>query len=219
VFRSKLRELIFSQAEHARLAGIIAGYWGNETLGEPPLPRESFVRGVMIHDRGYGELDDLGIGEVETDTWLDIQRRGIQLRSADATADAVALMRLRRLLLRAEGDQAKELQELAESRIAERVKESGHPMEAFERADSITATCDMISFRLCFEEPMDFSQIIRTPDGAWELQIHVTTGQRVILDPWPLSAPEIRGGITAYQAAGYPRELEPVLVPYSIGAR
>ncbi|MDX6454362.1 MAG: hypothetical protein QOD48_469, partial [Gaiellaceae bacterium] len=49
---------MYPQAEHQRLAGVIAAAWGNDQVGRPPLPFESWVRGVAVHDRAYGELDE-----------------------------------------------------------------------------------------------------------------------------------------------------------------
>ena len=62
MFRSSRRDVVFPQAEHARLAGAIALAWGNERFARPALPFDAFVRGVTLHDRGYGQLDADGMG-------------------------------------------------------------------------------------------------------------------------------------------------------------
>jgi hypothetical protein len=41
---------VYPQAEHQRLAGVIAAAWGNDQVERPPLPFESWVRGVAVHD-------------------------------------------------------------------------------------------------------------------------------------------------------------------------
>lgn len=86
--------VIVSQAEHARLAGAIAAVWGLPQ----PLPFESLVRGVTLHDRGYGELDDDEIGAVEPERWVEIQRRGFTERSGDAVVDLLVALHIRRLI-------------------------------------------------------------------------------------------------------------------------
>src|SRR6185312_3869831 len=84
MFRSKRRPLIFTQADHARFAATIALHWRER----PPLPFDSFVRGVADHDRGYGEHDDAEIGVVDNARWVEIQRAGFQPRDEDPVVDA-----------------------------------------------------------------------------------------------------------------------------------
>ena len=55
---------MYPEAEHQRLAGVVAAAWGNDEVKRPPLPFESWVRGVAVHDRAYGELDEDLIGAV-----------------------------------------------------------------------------------------------------------------------------------------------------------
>jgi hypothetical protein len=67
---------VFPQADHARLAAAVALAWRDR----PPLPFDSFVRGVADHDRGYGEHDSDEIGAVESERWVAIQRAGFEPR-------------------------------------------------------------------------------------------------------------------------------------------
>ena len=76
VFRSVRRQVVYPQAEHARLAAALAPHWGNDPFARPPLPFRSFVGGVALHDRGYGQLDADAIGEVDADRWIAIQEAG-----------------------------------------------------------------------------------------------------------------------------------------------
>ena len=94
MFRSARRPLIFTQADHARFAATIALNWRER----PPLPFESFVRGVADHDRGYDEHDDAEIGVVENASWVEIQRSGFAPRGVDAVVDLVVALHVRRLL-------------------------------------------------------------------------------------------------------------------------
>lgn len=47
----------------------------------PAIDREAFAIGVSHHDRGYGPIDTMAIGEVDETIWLATQRRGIQTTS------------------------------------------------------------------------------------------------------------------------------------------
>ena len=49
------------------------------------------MRGVALHDRGYGEYDTAQIGAVERDVWLQIQRDGFTARGEDAVVDVVVV--------------------------------------------------------------------------------------------------------------------------------
>src|SRR5512143_1318373 len=93
MFRSRARDVVYPQAEHQRLAGVVAAQWA-----EPPLePFDSFVHGVATHDRGYGELDADPIGGVAMERWLVIQRAGIEAQG-DAIVDLVVAMHSFRLV-------------------------------------------------------------------------------------------------------------------------
>ncbi|MFW5688577.1 MAG: hypothetical protein ACOC1U_03310 [Spirochaetota bacterium] len=83
--------------------------------------------------------------------------------------------------------------------------------EAFEQADTVTALCDMVSFRLCFEEPTSFTQAVTSSSSEIEISVSVHEGGRVTLAPWPLLVPELHAVVIAYRAHGYPDHLEPVL--------
>ena len=57
--------LLVSQMDHARIAGEIAGVWGNETV--PPLPRPAvLVPSVRFHDDGWKEWESEPTVDPET---------------------------------------------------------------------------------------------------------------------------------------------------------
>ena len=74
------------------MAGAIAAAFRPEDV---PLPFESWVRGVTLHDRGYGELDDDPIGETSQERWCEIETRGFRARSGDDIADLVVALHIR----------------------------------------------------------------------------------------------------------------------------
>ena len=191
--------VVVPQAEHGRMAGAIAAVWGLPQ----PLPFESLVRGVTLHDRGYGERDIDQIGVVGPERWVEIQRRGFSERSGDAIVDLVVALHVRRLI----GDDdhparialAHEIEAaLPDLRAAAAVDE-----EQARVADGVTEVCDRLSFVFCSGEAVDgeVRGIRYRYDGA----------ETIVLDPWPLAVPWLRGVVGGFTAHGYPIRLIPVV--------
>jgi hypothetical protein len=213
VFRSTRRDVVFPQSEHARLAATIALAWGNEAFPRPPVPFESFVRGVTLHDRGYEPFDADGIGEVPSERWLEIQRESFRPRGKDAVVDLVVAMHITRLVGHSSrsADAAAELGgQLAGLRAAAGLDEA-----AALATDRVTDLCDRIAFDFCFEEPA--SGGVDIPTGGAEaarVSYHVDGRGLVTLDPWPLAVPRLCGILFAYRSEGYPDRLDPCVVPF-----
>jgi hypothetical protein len=202
VFPSRRRPVIFPQADHARFSAAIALAWGNDDFPRPPLPFDAFVRGVALHDRGYGELDNDPLLQTPRERWIEIQRNGFRPRGVEPIVDLVVALHVRRLVGDgpAGDEMAAQLPALSEA--------AGVSEADGQAADAITNVCDMIAFDFCFEEP----------DSGAVAGIHsVIDGLGVVeLDPWPLSVPRLVGLVTAYEADGYPERLEPVVVPFEV---
>ena len=47
---------LITHPDHARLAALFAGHWGNEQFA-PPLPRVSVLHGIRVHDDGWAARD------------------------------------------------------------------------------------------------------------------------------------------------------------------
>jgi Protein of unknown function (DUF3891) len=202
VFRSRRRDVVFTQYEHARLAGELALAWHPDDI---PLPFDAWVRGVALHDRGYDVVDADDIFAVSTERWLEIQRRGIVPREENPVVDLVVALHVRRLMGRTErAELAAELDALLPNLRAA----SGVDEAAALAADAVTDVCDRISFDFCLEEPAvaQVRGISYTVDG----------NGRVTMEPWPLGVPRIAGLVYAYRADGYPERLEPVVVAYEV---
>ena len=199
MFRSQTRPVVYPQAEHARVAAAIAAAWGQS---RPPVPFESFVRGVALHDRGYGELDADGIGEIDDERWLEIQRRGFSVQEDDAVVELVVALHIHRLASYGEspGRQAA-AREFAAALPARRAAAKLTEDEAA-AADRVTNLCDRISFELCFEHEVEFSvagyACTATADGV------------ATVDPWPLVPKRLEILATGYESEGYPEILQPV---------
>jgi hypothetical protein len=215
MFKSRTRPIIIPQAEHSRLSGVLAHLWGNPEIAAPPIDHAAFTLGVTHHDRGYGSFDTLAIGEVDDEIWLATQQHGIEVRLANATADSVALMHIRRLLSYADHAGAQPIIALAEQRIADTIARTPYTREVFEQADSITRLCDRIAFDFSFEAPSQFETPVFSDGELRPIQVQIEAGQ-INLHPWPLAVPAVRGFIIGYEASGYPERREPVLVEFTI---
>ena len=189
MFRSKQRPVVYSQAEHQRLAGAIAAAWQPERV---PLPFEPFVRGVAVHDRGYGELDQDPIGGVAPERWVEIQTRGTAPQD-DPVVDLVVAMHVQRL--------ADDFTPF-DAHVPERLAAAGVDAADAKAADAVTQFCDKLAFSFCFEEPAagTIGGISYTLDVAGA----------ATLAPWPLQVGELVEPVVGYRADGYPERLEPV---------
>ena len=219
MFKSKIHPIIIPQLEHARLSGLIAHFWGNDKVDPPPVDPASFTLGVTHHDRGYGHLDTMGIGEVDEAIWLATQKRGIMTPLADAVADTVALLHIRRLVARnSHMAGAAEVLALADQFIERNIAQTKYSRHDFDRADFITDLCDMISFDFSFERYRTYDMPVFVHGSGDTQSIHVKIGEggRVQLQPWPLSVPDLRGFLIGYEVNGYPDHPRPVTVPYTI---
>jgi hypothetical protein len=199
VFRSRSRPVVYPQAEHARVAAVIAAAWGE---GRPPVPFESFVHGVALHDRGYGELDADGIGETDDERWLEIQRRGFSVQEDDAVVELVVASHIHRLVSYGDSPARQAVaRDFAAALPARRAAANVSEAEAA-AADRITNLCDRISFELCFEHDVEFSaagySCTATADGI------------ATVDPWPLASPRLEVPAIGYESNGYPEVLRPV---------
>jgi Protein of unknown function (DUF3891) len=199
MFRSTRRPVVFPQAEHARLAAAIALEWAER----PAIPWEPFVAGVALHDRGYGQLDADDIDDVAEERWIEIQRKGFAPRGADPVVDLIAALHVRRLV--SHGRHPAVLAEM-DAQLPALREAAGLDEETAAAADRVTALCDRLAFVFCFEEPAsgELHGIGYELDGLGE----------IVLDPWPLGVPELRGLILAYEGDGYPERAEPVVVPF-----
>jgi hypothetical protein len=218
MFKSKQRPVVIPQSEHSRLAGALAFAWGNAQFDSPPLPRLSFVEGVALHDRGYGYLDILPIGEACEDDWLEVTRRGFEMPSGDAIAAIITRFHLRRLVAWRATPERHALAEEMATAIDQQIAQTGLPKLIFERTDRITDFCDSVSFDFCFERPAHGRVMVYPRNDSEEeisIQYEIKDGD-ITLTPWPLAVDKISGYLIGYQADSYPERLIPVLLPYHV---
>jgi hypothetical protein len=221
MFKSRQRPIATPQWEHQKLAGTLALLWGNTSFEPPPIPFESFVAGVGLHDRAYGLLDNLPIGELSEEEWLKLTRKGFDLTSSDPVADMIVKMHLQRLTSYGK-DPARQVQaaELAQA-VSTHAQRHGLDAALFARVDRITNLCDRIAFDFCFEAPAE-GEVRIFPRNAGDEEIAVRyriEASAIEVDPWPFNVNHHTGYLVAYQLDGYPIVLEPVVLPYATTKR
>jgi hypothetical protein len=223
VFRSRRRELVFPQAEHARLAAAIAQAWGNERWQRPPVPFGAFVQAVALHDRGYGQLDADGIGEVSPERWLEIQRASFAPRGSDPVVDLLVALHVRRLVASrwsAAGPGALGEGALGEldAQLPALRQAAGIAASDAAEADGVMDLCDAIAFDFCVELPARGRvEVVPTRAArAVAIEFEVDGEGLIVLDPWPLGVARLVGFVHGFEATRYPERLSPVVVPFRV---
>lgn len=219
MFKSKRRPIVIPQSEHARLSGIITSLWGNDDFDKPSFDFQSFVLGVILHDRGYDPLDNKAIGETSGEAWLQTQRDGIMRSCENPIANITTLLHIRRLLSALDSPIIKEHINLANQQIDLSLAKTEHSLADFEWADRITDSCDSTSFAFSFEEPQQVKRLVSPrvgSDETIEVEFSVDGMGLIRAEPWTLSVDRYEGFIMGYELDGYPERLEPVYVPFSI---
>lgn len=193
MFRSSRRDVVFPQMEHAAFAAGIALHWREL----PHVPFHSFVRGVALHDRGYGELDEDEIGGVDRTRWLEIQRRGFGTRDEDPVVDLIVSLHVARLV----GEDDPSFRE----GLPPLLERAGVDEATAAAADRITNLCDRISFDVCLEQPEEGS--LRGISYAYD------GGNGVVVEPWPFDVDRFGVLLVGYRTDGYPQMLDRVVEP------
>jgi hypothetical protein len=221
MFKSKVRPIVVPQYEHGKLAGSLAALWGNDDFARPVIDFTSFVRGVTLHDWGYGVVDNLPIGQVDEAEWLKVIRKGAEHRFDDPITDIVARLHLKRLLKLRVSPGREELVRLIEKMVEEQLNETHFVIEQFEWADKITRFCDQVAFDFSFEEPTEYALPVYTKADASEeatLTYKIKPGGEIWVDPWPFSVSAYSGIIIGYRQEGYPDRLQPEVINFHLRA-
>jgi Protein of unknown function (DUF3891) len=218
MFRSTRRSVVFPQAVHARLAASIAAVWGNPPFERPAVPFASFVHGVALHDRGYGELDTDGVGEVPPQRWIEIQRQGFAPRGDDPIVDLVVALHVHRLVSKPRDPvEAAALPEM-EAALPALLGAAGVAEGDAKAINSITHLCDRISLTICFEEASEWTQPVVPEAGQPPVDVtFMFEGEgRGTLSPWPLGIHSFTAVVPAYRADDYPETLSPQITIVSL---
>ncbi|MCB0323910.1 MAG: DUF3891 family protein [Bdellovibrionales bacterium] len=217
MFLSKQRPIVTPQREHARLAGILASYWGNEEFEAPPIPFERFVTGVTVHDRGYEPFDTAAIPDSDDQRWLHHQRQSVEEKSGDAVVDLIVALHVRRLLQHRPTAARLAYARSIEPQIAAAAATLGLGETALQWCDSITHFCDSVAFDFCFEVPRSSTvTVYQSAIRQCELHYSILDHGRISVSPWPFKSTSIAATITAYALDGYPNQRSPTLLEVSV---
>lgn len=218
MFISKQRPIVIPQWEHQRLAGTLALLWGNAVFARPPIPRDSFLLGVGLHDRAYGPLDNLPIGGIPEAEWLALTQAGFATTWADPAADLIVKLHLQRLTSYSSAPARQAAAAGMAEQVAQHARKHGLDVATFGRIDRITNLCDRIAFDFCFESPVtgEVSIFPRYDADAEVVVSYRIDGSTISVRPWPFGVEVATGYLIGYQQAGYPAVLEPVLLPYIV---
>lgn len=200
------------------MSGALAFLWGNAQFEFPPLPRLSVVAGNALHDRAYGYVDNLPIGEMDDERWLSLTRHGFFMPCADPIADVITRHHLLRLV---SGRDTPARHALAhEMRLVLDEEMARHALDAdlFQAVDRMTNLCDRISFGFCFEKPTEgqlelFAHYSPTESKVLRYRI---AGSDITLDPWPLHGDAYDSYLVGYRLEGYPDRLDALIAPYHL---
>jgi len=213
MFISKERAVVVPQSEHQSLAGVLAFHWGNDEFSLPDINIEAFKRGVAMHDQVFGLMDTKALGAiteaeraVQVDEWLNIDYE-------DPETALVVLLHVRRLMNTLE---RRPLYAKLDRRISEIVQEQGLNLSEYEAADTITDLCDLIAFDFSFESPTEQTRnVYKNKNENTDITYKLSAGE-ILLSDWPFNIDSITGNITGYEQKGYPGELVPVELEFTI---
>ena len=228
MFVSTSRQVVYPQSEHARLAGTIAQYWGNEQFSRPDLPFDAFCTGVALHDFGYGLLDNsdiLSMGAKERHRTFESL---MHMQFANVISEVVAKTHVARLMNMAG---VTDLEAKCRQQLSDLIAGTGISEGIFQQADTITRLCDSVAFDFCFERPATGNLPIfaeqcplKNVEMCYEIDFKGTESSDGVtstvgcirLTPWPLSESCIKGYLLAYEQSGYPQELRPHRVEFEL---
>jgi hypothetical protein len=218
MFKSQRRAIVIPQAEHLRLVGTLALLWGNGDFDVPPIDRGSMIIGMGLHDRGYGQLDNLAIGSMSAAEWNEVARRSFYLQYSDIVADTIAKYHVRRIASH-DASEERQAMTLEFSQALDRQLQQHHlAATLFDRIDRITEFCDKVSFDFCMDAPDSGGVSIYPRNSeAEEVLVQYQVKDGVIQAvPWPFSVTSYEGYMIAYRSEGYPDRLDPFILPYRL---
>ncbi len=218
MFKSKQRPIAIPGWEHQKLAGTLALLWGNADFERPPVAFESFLAGVGLHDRAYGPLDNLPIGELAEEQWLALTRGGFEMAWSDPIADLIAKMHLQRLVSYrdAPARQAPGRRDGAGDPGADPARRLGCRCLRADRSDHQSVRPDRVRCLLrgaSRRRRAHLSHNDRDEEIVVRYRIEDSTIQ---VAPWPFAVDRHQGYLVGYQLDGYPAVLEPVVLTYQL---
>ncbi len=220
MFISK-RAIITPQFEHAKLAAVIASLWGNKQFHKPRLPHDSFVKGVLFHDRGFGEHDHYNLISLSKKERLHTLRQGILKESEDQISNILTILHIKRLIAMYPPSDMKEILSLLNISLSRKLKAVKISQEDFMFADAITEIADDIAFDFALGENSKGSvEIIQDINSRKKTKVHFSIkGSVITMKPWPLSVDNYKGFIIGYERKGYPQQRKPHMISFILKSR
>lgn len=220
MFQSKSRPIVVPQSEHLNMVATTVYSWGNDQFSLPKIDRDSLLKGVSLHDIGYGYWDTVPVGSVSPEQTVEFWRRCTSQQLSDPAAEIIIRRHFHRL---AGWNKTSPLihafHEEMTAEIAAIEEEHHLDPKLFDFADSITNLCDTISYYFCFDEPKETTvTVYEDTEMTRKASVHVIiTGNRTVtVAPWPFRSPMIEDFLFGYEREGYPTRTAPVVIPYRI---
>ncbi len=216
MFISSRHQLIVSQAEHARLSAVIAALWGNISFERPKIPHDSFVRGVLFHDRGFEEHDNYNLMSLSKKERMHTLKQGIIKENKDPVSDILTLLHIKRLIAMYPPADMKELSILLESSLSKKIKVVNISQKEFLFADAITEIADDIAFDFALgKDAIGGVEIFASHASQKKTRVKfVIKGNMLTMSPWPLSVNYYEGFIIGYERKGYPQKRIPQMIQF-----
>ncbi len=217
MFRSKTRDVITPQSEHAQLAGTLALLWGNDKFDRPDFNFNNFVMGVALHDLGHWYFDTDEIGAMDDDQSYKVDSSLVSIKLPNSIANAVAHFHILHLL--SKYSQWSNLIDKSEKHIVDDMELSGISRKRYTWVDRITEFYDFLSFDFCFDKSSERICEVSPKcanDKTVSVHIKFDGNETVQISPWPLKVKKYQGYILGYFSKGYPNNLEPVVRKYTL---
>ena len=140
------------------------------------------------------------------------------MECSDVVADTIVKYHFRRLAGDDPLPKRKALATEFSKSIDEHLEKHNLSKTLYNRMDRITDLLDQISFRLCFDVPASGEASIFPRNGEeTEVAVRFEVDDGVIhVDPWTFSVDEHVGYLVAYHVEGYPKRLDPFILPYRL---
>lgn len=219
MFRSICRPVVIPQSEHCRLAGLIAGLWGNQDFEVPELGRQRLSFAVLAHDQCYGKLDTLEVGKASVEQWVACRRRGLQKHFGDRAVDILVAMHTKRLAKLNRAALCRSLEIEAESKVQRLLSDAELPRSRYEAIYTVFSLCDTLSYHFCLEALTAGSlDVYRnfTPPTKVKVFFQILRNGHISINPWPLCDDCLSGTLEAFSEEGYPLTAKAIKVPFMI---
>jgi hypothetical protein len=212
------RSTIVPQKEHSRLSATIASFWGNKNFKAPNIPTESFIKGIMFHDRGFGVYDTDNLMKLSKAARDRTLSEGIRKTTDDPAADIITLRHICCILKMYSKNETGKLLAICEKAISLKMKKVKIQEKEFDFAEDITNFVDDISFDFSQGKSSSWSAMIKANSNSKNKTKFTCTikGDKIRIRPWPLSIDHYTGSIVGYSKKGYPKKLNPKIIQFTL---